>query len=83
MQRFTVVLIGLILLIFTFQANAESPFIYGIHDLDSNPQEYDALPPIYGIHDLDSNPQEYDALPPNSAIVNGGFEGADDGSGVG
>jgi PKD repeat protein len=64
MQRFTVVLIGLILLIFTFQANAESPFIYGIHDLDSNPQEYDALPP-------------------NSAIVNGGFEGADDGSGVG
>ena len=40
MQRFTGVLIGLILLIFTFQANAESPFIYGIHDHDTNPQEY-------------------------------------------
>ena len=40
MKRFTAVLIGLILLIFTFQANAESPFIYGIHDHDTNPQEY-------------------------------------------
>ncbi len=64
MQRFSVVLIGLILLIFTFQANAGSPFIYGIHDHDTKLQAYDAPPP-------------------NSAIVNGGFEGAAGGNGVG
>lgn len=40
MKRLSVILIGIILLVFTFQANAESPFIYGIHDHDTNPQEY-------------------------------------------
>ena len=40
MKRFSLVLVGLILLIFTFPVHAASPFIYGIHDHDTNPQEY-------------------------------------------
>ena len=40
MKRLTAGFVCLILLIVAFQSHAASPFIYGIHDHDTNPQEY-------------------------------------------